>query len=225
MQSKEKIALFDFCETIANFQTADAFIEYVRIKSRSRRMHFLNQLYSLCRFIRLIPILERFLPIVSLNKKILTYQLRGFSSLQIDEYANMYYLEVVRPNLIKETIDRLITLISEGYEVIILSAGFDVYLKYFCLEYEIPLDNLICTKIQFCNNCCTGSFDGEDCINEFKIKYLEKRINKESCYSIAFSDSPSDLPMLKWADKGFIVLKSGRKNWGVNYNFETIIWT
>ena len=27
-----KVALFDFCETIANFQTADAYVDFVRTK-------------------------------------------------------------------------------------------------------------------------------------------------------------------------------------------------
>ena len=29
MENNRKIALFDFCETLANFQTADAYVKYV----------------------------------------------------------------------------------------------------------------------------------------------------------------------------------------------------
>ena len=33
----KKIALFDFCETIANFQTADAFVDFVRFNENKKK--------------------------------------------------------------------------------------------------------------------------------------------------------------------------------------------
>ena len=35
---KQKLALFDFCETIIQFQTADGFIDFIRDKTNSRLM-------------------------------------------------------------------------------------------------------------------------------------------------------------------------------------------
>ena len=38
MLYREKVAFFDFCETLVDFQTADAFCDYVRERTKKTKM-------------------------------------------------------------------------------------------------------------------------------------------------------------------------------------------
>lgn len=221
MQSKERIALFDFCETLVNFQTADAFVEYVRDRSKNRKM-IRKEYFRLCLCrIRLLYVLARLFKYSSINKRLILWQLKGFSKSELEIYAETYYNKVIKSKLIRPVVLQLKKMQDEGWRIIIVSAGYDLYLKYFCREYGIPEIDLISVKIKFYRNICQGSFEDGDRLWD-KTKILEKRFIKDNIYTIAFSDSAIDLPMLQWADEGIIVRRSDKKQWSNSY--KEIIW-
>lgn len=81
---------------------------------------------------------------------------------------------------------------------VIISASFDFILKP--IIKELGIKNLICTKY----NLKTGKIIGNNChdkekVIEFKKQFKNKTINE------AYSDSMSDLPMLEYAKKAYVV--------------------
>lgn len=223
MQDNVKVALFDFCETLANFQTADEFVRYVREQTKDKTMLRKERIRLFLRKYKVETLATLFLWHLSFNKRLVLWQLKGYSEHQIENYAEEYYNKVVRPNLINETIEELKKLQSDGYEICIVSAGYEIYLKHFCREFNIPLRNLIAVKIKFVAGRCKGCFEGGDRLWD-KTEKLDERYDRDLVESIAYSDSKTDLPLLKWAKVGVVVCRKDKKSWAKEYNFKEILW-
>lgn len=223
MPDKEKVVLFDFCETLVNFQTADAFVDYIRLESNYKRMKIKENFRIFLVNTRLLYVFARIFPRSSINKRIKLWQLKGMDNSIIEHYAESYYNNIVKSNLIVNMIDILHDYQKKGWTVFIVSGGYEIYLKYFCIENAIPLKNLISVKIKTKGNTCLGCFDGGDRLWD-KTTKLDEILNRKMIYSVAYSDSITDLPLLKWANKGVVVRRKDKKRWFNNYNFEEIIW-
>ena len=218
-----KVALFDFCETLANFQTADAYVDYVRRRLNDKRMCRLERMQNYLRKIKIIQILDILTKYrYSINKRIKLWQLRGHQTSELEEMARGYYKEMISPNLIPDMVEKMLELKSKNYSVMLVSGGYDIYLRYFVDEYE--LNGVISTKIGFKNNVCTGRFDGYDCLRDGKTKLLNKFFPTKPNYSCAFSDSISDIPFLKWANDGYVVSRNKHQVWSTNNGLKEIIW-
>ena len=206
-----KVALFDFCETLANFQTADAYVDYVRNHTTKKSVGKWKKFHEILKKIYVIKILARLLPKSSINKRIYSLQLKGMTVNELDSYANEYYLNVIRPNLIKPVVELLQQLKDEGYRIVLVSGGYGIYLKYFADEFQIAPENVIATNLKIKNGVCTGTFVGKDCLFEEKVKRLNLIFRKSEIYARAYSDSKSDLPMLEWADEGIVVRRKDKR--------------
>lgn len=224
MQNKEKIAIFDFCETIANFQTADAFVVYVRENTKSKSMYRKEYFRLLLRKTRILAILSKLIKHSSINKRLVLWQLKGFSQEILEQFAEKYYNEKIRPNFIEPVISRLEELKKDGWRIVVISGGYEIYLRYFCIEFNIPLSDLIAVKIGFKDGLCNGQFDGGDRLWD-KVEQLDERFKRSSIDSIAFSDSITDLPLLLWANKSFVVRRKDRQPWYNRFKFQEIIWS
>ena len=213
----EKIALFDFCETLVNFQTADAFVRYAYKNINNKELSCSNLVDGLLSFLDGITG-YRF----SLHKRYLLRNLRGVSADQIAECACSYYNTIVKRNFIPEMLNVLRKCLSEGFSIVLISGGYDVYLKLFADEFH--LKTIIATKIQYKNNICTGRIDGKDCLAHNKVALLNKLYNRNDIYAVAYSDSITDKPLLEWANIGYVISKNNSQVWARDYNFKEIIW-
>jgi len=223
MIEKNKVALFDFCETLANFQTADPYVDYVRTKvgsSRMRRWEVIKSFYdkSKCLQFALIKLFKN----DSIGKSLKLYQLKGLEENLLGALARQYYLEVIKPNLITDMCTELVKLKNEGYKVYLVSGGYDLYLKYFVEDFK--LDGFWCTKIAFKDGICSGLFEGKDCMREQKVIVLNKFFTQKPGYSISYSDSESDLPFLKWTTDCFVVSNKHSQEWAIKRGLKEIIW-
>lgn len=219
-----KVALFDFCETLVNFQTADAYVDFVREKIQDKRMLRIERIQNYLtriKIVQFIEIITRYR--YSINKRIKLLQLRGLQLETLQTLAKDYYLDKIKPNFIPDLLDRLIKLRNEGYIVLLVSGGYDIYLRFFVDEYS--LTGLISTRIGFKGNVCTGKFDGIDCLRDGKTILLNNYYSDKPTYSIAFSDSITDLPFLKWVDEGYVVSRNKSQKWAKDNQLNEIIWT
>ena len=96
----DKWSLFDFCETLVTFQTADAYVHYIRRKTGNRRMILLDGLHRLLKTFRVVNLAERITGNKrSINKRLVLYQLNGFSKQVLERYAKEYYQECIKQTL------------------------------------------------------------------------------------------------------------------------------
>ena len=209
---EEKIALFDFCDTMINFQSADTYVRYVKAHvHNSAKMR-------LAEGVRLFLVKSRFMRVLQLlsregyvNKKMLLSQLKGLTEQDMDKLAERFYLEVIRPNYIREVIAEVMRLKQENYRLFIVSGGYDIYLKY--VAEEFGFEDCIATQLDFQDGRFTGMYKGDDCMKMNKVKLLREYFGKESlreCESVAYSDSKSDIPLLKYCRKGVVVTRTNR---------------
>ncbi len=224
----EKVALFDFCETLVKFQTADRYVQYVCEENDSLAIRRKKKVYQWLYKLRLISVASILFSHSSVNKRLILNRLRGFNKGDLENFAKGYYVSQIKPNLIEETVSDLKHLQQDGFRIILLSGGYDIYLKYFAREFHIS--DIVSTSIGFKNSICTGDFNGKDCLSDNKIIMLEdyckqNNIEIDKCNSYAYSDSKSDLPMLNYVGNRVIIRRKDRPRWySENDYLKEIIW-
>lgn len=219
------IAIFDFCGTLANFQTADRFVMFTLEHFGNRMSGIRFKCSSLFRKQRVETLFSKMVPGFQSRKSSLVYCLRGLSEESVNEAAKEYYNRIVKPNLIPETISELKHLKEDGIEVHIVSAGYFSYIRYFAKDFGIPEENIIATTIEFRNGRCSGCFGGKDCTGSTKVKECVAAGLGNRRPIVAFSDSRSDLPIMLWADRAIIVKEAQSNNQFVDHpEFKTIVW-
>jgi len=176
---------------------------------------------------RLLELLNKLFKRAGLEKKIKLLQLKGFDFGRLSTLGELFYKEMIKPNLIGPLIKEMQRLMQQEYEIYIVSAGYSIYLRYFAEEYQIT--HFIATEIAFrnTNNRCKGTISGKDCIHVEKVHRLKKSLpNTFVDYneSIAYSDCITDLPMLLLTGRGVVVSRDISQTWRHNYNLEEIIW-
>ena len=219
-KQQNKVALFDFCETLSDFQTGDAFIYYVMEHENGFKMN-LKKIFNK----KMIKLKRKFNKRYNCKFYIMKL-LKGLSKEKLDNYALNYYVEVVRKHFIPEVMEKLTELKNQGYRIYIVSAGYDIYLKYFVEEFD--LDGLMATKIGFKDSFCLGKPDGKDCIGAQKITVLDEFFKNEPIKdydTIAYSDSPSDIPLLDYCKEAVVVTPT-EKSWVDNSdkNYQKLVW-
>jgi HAD superfamily phosphoserine phosphatase-like hydrolase len=150
--------------------------------------------------------------------------LKNLSQETINENAKNY-AEWLKGKWIMELKDLFMKYVDNGAKIVVISGGYEIYLKHFFAEF--PEVIVFGTKIEFKNGKLTGMFDGKDCMFQEKVNILDRWIetsgqNMEK--SVVFSDSISDLPLLKWANEGFVVSHKKEQNWAKMNNLKEIIW-
>ncbi|WP_169764356.1 HAD-IB family hydrolase [Campylobacter mucosalis] len=212
--SKKKLAIFDFCDTIFNGQSVSFFLNYLE-----GRLPLHKKVYS--KIIKKINITsstdgKRY-------KEILMRPFLEFSYEQLNNYSMQFYNEIIKKRLHKDVVDRLLNHKNNNCTVVIVSGGFDIYLKYFQEEYNI--DFLVSTKLDFQDNIFLGKIAGNECLGDEKVRVLKQTINLDEydlVNSFCYSDSSSDTPLFNlvgnkiivknhqdtsWADDSFGVMK------------------
>lgn len=218
-------ALFDFCETVANYQTADPFVLYTQEHFGSRCSRSRLKAGSILRKRRVEIFLSRIFRGIQIRKASLLRSLKGMPEATVKASAKAYYDAVVKPNLIPETVAELKKLQHDGWNIFIVSSGYDVYLRCFAEDFGIPETNVVATKIRFRNGRCTGKFDGNDCRETEKVKAVIDAGLSGIHPTIAFSDSRSDIPIMTWADEAVVVKEEKANDQFADYpGFKRIEW-
>jgi len=221
----KKLVVFDFCETLVDLQSADKFIDYVIEKEKYNKYRFLNTLTNIFTKLGFLAIVSKLFPKLNLSKRLRLYQIKGVSKMAIDALAIQYYNEVLKHHKIKHLHELLLKHIDNKDHILIVSGGYAPYIKYFSEFYKLQYS--FATEIEFHNNRATGMFFGKDCLFNQKVVLIETYLKENKILfdeSIAYSDSISDLPLLRWADKAYVVSKRKSQEWAKANGFNEIIW-
>lgn len=222
--SFKKLIILDFCETLIKFQTADRFIDFVCVDKNIflHRLIFLIQVFL--KKIKFTSIIYKLFPKFNFNKRFKLLSIIGIDRKYLNLKAESFN-KILIDNMVSEMQEILNESLKNNDHVIIVSGGYEIYLSEFSNYHNIK--NLIGTKIMFRNNKATGLVNGLDCMHENKIILLENYIKKNNIKyntSVVYSDSNSDIPLFKWADKGYVISKEFSQNWVKSYNLNEIIW-
>lgn len=126
--------------------------------------------------------------------------IKGFSKEELDELAESFYKERLSKILYSDGIEHLKKLKKEGYKVILITASPEFYMHKL---YDIKeVDYIIGTRFKFEDNKFACLMDGLNCKGEEKVVRLKNYIKENNLEvdfknSHMYSDSLSDLPLLK----------------------------
>ena len=138
----ERIAFFDFCETLVDFQTADAFVHFVRRKHGNSRMTIRNILGVFLSKTYVLRVIDKLFHCAA-NKRMVLWQLKGLPQSAVETYAQEYYHDMLVPHSIKAIQERLENLQKEGWRIVLVSGGYDVYLKCYAKANGINSQDVI----------------------------------------------------------------------------------
>ena len=212
-----KIALFDFCETLVNYQTADYFVEYV-LKKYKR-----NGFYS---FIMAIKPANRYLAKNwMIRKHIHLYQMKGLGQKEIDAAANEFFLKYIEPNQFNSMVELIEEYQKNGYKTYIVSGGYEPYIRYYAEKHN--MDGIVANEFSYketSDKKFSGKLTREDCMGAEKVNRLNEMFAGVSIEdSIGFSDSLSDLPMLNWCNKKVLVSKYKERKCAAENGLDPIV--
>ncbi len=195
----EDIVLYDFCGTLVDFQTANAFVRFVLDKTGRNRNLAEYFRIALHKF-RLLALANRLYRKMSVNKALLLYQLKGLSAEDMDRYAKEFYELKIKPHLVQPVLERLKKDVAQNRRTIIISGGYEAYIKYFAKEFNVS--DIICSELKYTKGKFTGKLIGCDCMDAQKVTrlydYFPSLKNKSPKTSLTFySDSETDLPLFK----------------------------
>lgn len=221
---RTNVVLFDFCETLVDFQTADAFVDYVRDSVNTRSIKYKESVFLfLCktRLLDIAEILTKWKK--SLHKKVKLWQIKGLSQECLDSLSFSYYDEVIKPHEIKAVMQRLKEYQGQNIEIWLVSGGYDTYLRHFAKDNNLQV--MVTSQIEFKKGICTGRMKDLDCLHENKVVLMKKKFKTLDKYNFmaSYSDSITDLPILQLAKEAYVISKT-HQTWVEKYNFNEILW-
>lgn len=214
-----RLAIFDFCDTLVNFQTANEFCKYVLKKESRNRLlktdHFFDKYY----FYRLFANLG--LSHFS-QKKILLRGLKGLTKAKLQFYGEQYVQYVIENQLNIDVFRRFLEHIEQGDIVVINSGGYEVYLQHFSNKYHI--EYTFSTRFKYVNNIFSGEIEGEDCLGFEKVGRMKeaKILHKNYKEIFVYSDSITDMPIFNLATHKIAIIKDTSIPKWCKTNFEIV---
>lgn len=189
---KLKCIIIDVCDTLVNFQTANFFVKYVimNTKSRRKKISFYGKsfLYNLKVFRKFAKILKYSL------KHSLLYSMQGLTVDELELLGKRFFEEILMRHLNLKVL-KFINRYSNA-TIIIVSGAYDVYLKH--LAKFIGASYYVCSELEFADGVFTGKIKGLDCMGINKVIKLSEAGLLEKIpfeHTAVLSDSISDMPL------------------------------
>lgn len=216
-----KLVIFDFCGTLISFQTADRYVKFCMEHLKDNKVvQCRRRLVQMMDKLRVFKICNHVIPGNNWRKRMILWQLKGVQYDICDKWAKAYFEEELLPNVVQPVVKKLKGHLANGDRVFILSGGYDIYIKYFAQYFGI--EEAISSKIAFQDGVCLGKMDGKDCMRENKVEYIRPYLGSE--YTICYTDSQSDLPLLQLVDEPVVVSHDSSQHWAENHKYKQIIW-
>tara|TARA_Y100001970_G_scaffold204996_1_gene249614 strand:+ start:4060 stop:4659 length:600 start_codon:yes stop_codon:yes gene_type:complete len=191
----KKIAFFDFDGTITFNDSVKGFYNFVYRRSYLYH-YYIKNIYHvlLCKF--------RFINYATLKKRRLHGLVNKYSKTFIENKSSEFYVNFLKKDLKKDALDEIKFLKDNNFEIIIVSASYNILLKEFCKEYSL---GLVTNDLEIKNN----KFNGE-CINKLdcnfgeKVSRIKRKFNLKDYNEIyVYGDSEGDMEMMKIGTKNF----------------------
>jgi HAD superfamily hydrolase (TIGR01490 family) len=143
----------------------------------------------------------------SLKQCLLKGFLGGESDAAIREHAERFCRSWIARHCRAVGMERLRHHQAAGHRIILESASPSVYVPIIARYLGIP--EVVCTRVKSEGELCTGKIEGPNCKGEAKVSLLRDYLGRDEApiKSYAYGDSMSDLPLLRWVRKGFLLHK------------------
>lgn len=210
----EKLAIFDIDYTLTKKETSIELYKYMLKKDKKLLKylpsHIITGLFYSLKVYNAGRTKENFLRFLS-----------GTSEDELKFIVKSFYKEKLESILYEDGIKAIKDFKEKGYKIYLISASPEFYVNEFYNIKEV--DKVIGTKFQMNDGKFSCKISGENCKGEEKVKRLMEELKKDNIEvdfknSYMFSDSLSDLPLLKLVGKGYLI------NYRKNHELEILRW-
>lgn len=194
---KRTIAAFDFDGTLTTRDTLPLFIIHAKGWRR-----------FICGMIQLTPMLCGCLlgriPNGEAKQRLFAHFFKGMPYKDFCFYGKAFS-DKIEEALNFKNFHRLQQHMRQGDSVCIISASIQEWIQPWARGYGV--DRVIATRIETDGNgTLTGRFLSSNCNGKEKVRrLLEEEPDRENYYLYAYGDSKGDIPMLEFADKGYMI--------------------
>ena len=225
----QRYAVFDLDETITIRGTWGRFVSQA-LRDKPGRLLVMWARAGLGQVIYKVGPLER----ISVKRSMLRWALSGKSRTELQALADKFADEEVRSGLRPGAVRQLEKHRAAGDRILIASAGADLVVE--AIAERLGVETVISTELAWKGEgeaqICARHFGSENCYGSGKLVRLRKCLetfddyHRETAHIIVYSDSHSDLPVLKFADKGVSVNGDSKLLKASDvYGFETVNWS
>ena len=195
-----KVFAFDFDGTLTTRDTLIAFIRYACGTPRFLLGFLLHAPLLVLMKLRLYSNGKA-------KQRLFTWFFRGMPLETFDALCQSFarsHRHLLRP----ETVSLLQQALSEGAEVLIVSASIDNWVQPFfsSLHLQPSTLHLLCTQIEVIDGRLTGRFLTPNCYGQEKVRRILALYPDRSAYHLtAYGDSRGDRELLAFADEAHLV--------------------
>src|SRR6187402_268924 len=132
-----QLVIFDFCETLVNFQSGDRFVDFIIERENYRKYKWVDYLNKILVKTRALAVVRQFSPELNPSKRMKLFQIKGISNEKVEQYAREFYEQKVIPNLIAPIYELLQSHLKNGDHVLVSSGGYAPYIKIFSEKHGI----------------------------------------------------------------------------------------
>lgn len=210
----KKLAIFDIDYTITKRETLMEFFKYA-IKMDKKNIRFLPRAIF-CGIMYMVKIYDERM----VKEKFLKF-IDGIKEKELAKLVNGFYHDKLKTILYEDALYMIKKLKNEGYDIYLISASPEFYVKEFYNIKEV--DKIIGTKFHFSDGIFTRKMEGKNCKGEEKVSRLKEVLKNEKIEvdfkeSYMFSDSLSDKPLLDLVGKPYLI------NYKKNHHIEILKW-
>lgn len=198
---KQKVALFDFDNTVASGDTINRLLAY-DLKKHPLHVFYMFKVLWFCILyvLHIVPFEKAKSAILFPFNHMNDQELKQFYK----EHVEIYYY----PHIVEEMKKKK----EEGYVVILCTASSEEYMQY----NQLPIDCLLGTRTKRINQHASSEVVGKNCKGKEKINRIQEYLKSQGMeidyeQSYGYSDSDSDIPMLSLVKhRKRILLKTGQ---------------
>ena len=188
------LVLFDFDGTIT---TRDTMFELVKF------YHGKNKFYRGMMFLlpRLLLFKAGFVQNQAMKEAFMTYFWKGTESREFENACREFYEKKLHLLLRDKAMKQLKEYVDKGYDVAVVSASAEDWVKPFCDAYAIKC---LSSVLERDANKITGKIKGINCNGEEKVIRIKNTFDiKQYKHILAYGDSSGDKPMLQLATQAY----------------------
>lgn len=220
------LAIFDFCETLVDFQSLGRFLELAQTKNPAflkrhempkRKFRFLP------RFIRrklgLYPVKMPEIPRVHFEA------LRGFALQDAEKLAKDYTQNELLKRVNSRVIRKLEWHKAQGHEIYIVSGGLWLYIREFAKHFDIPQTHIVAIELESKDGVLTGNMDGIHTMEHRKLYKLDDMVDLgefDIQKSYFYSDCVSDIPLLSFVGNPVVIECGKDTRWAKILGYEIL---
>lgn len=231
MQTREQnnrvLALFDFCETLVDFQSAARYLEII---AKYRGYNMKQGLgHRVCAKLKrkVGKRIQKVLPKSYRNKfiqKPVNFEvLRGFGLKEAENIAQDFFEKELLLRVNERIIERLHYHQKMGHTIAIVSGGFEIYIRIFAKHFGIQY--VVAVSLESSEGVLSGNMAGIHTMEHRKLYKLSQTLDLsmyDLAQSYAYSDCPSDIPLLSLVGNGIVVECGKDIEWAKILGFEIV---